>query len=780
MKAFEARFANWVIDHRWWIIIATLLVVADTSFGIRYLSFNDDNRVYFSKENPQLMALEALEDTYTKNENLLIAVAPADGNVFSRQALQAVAEITDRAWQTPYSSRVNSITNFQHTYAQADELVVENLVSDPQALTATDLNRIRQVALAEPLLVNRLVSRDGRVTGINVNVLKPARLKTAVPEIAAFARELKRDIEARYPDIQIHLAGGVMFNNAFKEVSQEDGAKLLPLMYLVLLGVMALLLRSVWGTVATLLIILFSSLTAMGLTGWLGISLSASSVNAPTVILTLAVADCVHVLASFAVALRKGLNKRDAIVESVRINLQPVVLTSVTTAIGFLTMNFSDAPPFRDLGNIVAMGVIVAMIFSLFTLPALVSVLPVRGPKGRTSESRGMERLADFVVTRRKILLPASVALMVVSISGIARIDLNDNFINYFDQRYEIRQAADFVRNNMAGMDTIEYSLNTGESSGINEPAYLAKIEEFANWYRGQPFVTHVNVITDIIKRLNMNLHDDDPAYYRIPENRELAAQYLLMYEMSLPYGLDLNDQINVDKSGSRMIVSLNGASAREIRETEERAQQWLQVNAPETMQTHGASISLMFSHISGRNVDQMLSGTLLALVLISGLMIMALRSLRLGLISLAPNLAPAFMTFGLWGMFVGEVGLTVAVVGTLTLGIVVDDTVHFLSKYQRARMELGKSAEEAVRYAFHTVGRALLITTAVLVLGFATLTFSGFKINSDMGLLTGMAISLALVLDFFFLPALLIALDKRKEAVREVDGELRVVGVNA
>jgi len=368
-------------------------------------------------------------------------------------------------------------------------------------------------------------------------------------------------------------------------------------------------------------------------------------------------------------------------------------------------------------------------------------------------------------------LLPSSLIVVLITMTGMSRIDLDDNFINYFDQRYEIRQSADFIRDNLAGMDTIEYALDSGESSGINNPAYLAKIEEFANWYRQQPYVTHVTVLTDIIKRLNKNLHGDDPAFYKIPANRELAAQYLLMYEMSLPYGLDLNDQINVDKSSTRMIVLINGASSKQIRQTDENARAWLKQYAPQTMQTHGASISMMFSNISKTNIDQMLSGTLIALMMISLLLIAALKSWRLGLLSLVPNLFPALMTFGIWGFFVGQVGLTVAIVGTLTLGIVVDDTVHFLSKYQRARTELGKNAEEAVRYAFHTVGRALVITTVVLVLGFSTLILSGFKINADMGILTAMAISIALILDVFCLPPLLMLLDRKSTSSTQTSG---------
>ena len=229
---------------------------------------------------------------------------------------------------------------------------------------------------------------------------------------------------------------------------------------------------------------------------------------------------------------------------------------------------------------------------------------------------------------------------------------------------------------------------------------------------------------------------------------------------MSLPYGLDLNNQIDISKSATRLVVSLESISSNELLAMEENAQAWLRDNAPH-MQSNGASPSVMFAYIGQRNIRSMLVGTSVALVLISLILIFALRSLKIGLISLVPNLAPAAMGFGLWGMLYGQVGLGLSVVMGLTLGIVVDDTVHFLSKYLRARREQGLSSEDAVRYAFHTVGIALIITTLVLIAGFMVLTQSAFKLNSDMGLLTAITIGLALLADFIFLPPLLMKADK-------------------
>jgi predicted RND superfamily exporter protein len=481
-------------------------------------------------------------------------------------------------------------------------------------------------------------------------------------------------------------------------------------------------------------------------------------------IMTLAVANCVHLLVPFLQRLGGGEPKGRAIHESLRVNLQPIFLTSLTTAIGFLSMNFSDAPPFRDLGNIVAIGVMASFCYCIALLPALVLASPVRPRPTQSRAVWAMDKLANFVVARRQPLLWGMLLLVVGLVALIPRNELNDEFVKYFDERVEFRVDTDFTTENLTGLYNIAYSLEAGESGGISEPAFLERLEAFADWYRKQPEVLHVNTLSDTMKRLNMNLHEDRPAWYRLPGQRELAAQYLLLYEMSLPYGLDLNNQINVDKSATKLDVTLQSLSSNATIALEERAQQWLTDNVPPSMQAHGASPSIMFSHIGARNIRSMLSGTTLALVLISFILVFALRSIRIGLISIVPNLVPAGMAFGLWGLMVGQVGLALSVVTGMTLGIVVDDTVHFLSKYLRARREAGLSETDAVRYAFHTVGTALVTTSVVLIAGFLVLTRSPFELNSGMGLLTAITIGLALFADFLLLPALLMTLDKRQK----------------
>ncbi|MFQ5609533.1 MAG: efflux RND transporter permease subunit, partial [Woeseiaceae bacterium] len=360
----------------------------------------------------------------------------------------------------------------------------------------------------------------------------------------------------------------------------------------------------------------------------------------------------------------------------------------------------------------------------------------------------------------------------VVMMSFIPSIDLNDQWTRYFDDRIEFRRETDQALQHF-GMYPIEYSVPAETSGGVSDPGYLAHLRDFTEFLREQPEVTHVYSLSDIMKRLNKNLHSDEQSWYRIPEDRDLAAQYLLLYELSLPYGLDLNDRINIDKSATRVTATLGDVDSIQTRAFLARTDAWITENFPAWMQTDPTSAQVMFTYIAERNVNNMVSGTIVAIVAISLILMLALQSFRLGLLSLIPNGLPILTTFGVWALIVGEVGFSVATVASISLGVIVDDTVHLLSKYVRARQETSGSAADAIRYAFKNVGIAIIVNTVILAVGFLVLLTSSFRINVDMGLLTALAIVFALILDFLFLPALLLLIDRvgvRKQSLGETE----------
>ena len=759
------NYAHWVVKNRWLVLIGAVLLTMAAGSGGQFLSFNNDYHIFFDHDNPQVLAFDGLQEKYTKDDNAFIVIAPKNGEVFTKEALVAIEELEQMGWQVPYSSRVDALSNYQHTRAEGDDMYVESLASNAGSKTDEQLAYIKKVALREPLLKDRLINKDGSVTAVNVTVNIPADSMNAPMEVMLYVRNMVAEWNKKYPEYDTYISGIVMLNGAFAEGSMSDMGSLVPLMFGIILLMVVLTTRSLSSMFTSFLILLFSIMSAMGLAGWAGIQLTGPSSSAPTMIMTLAIADSIHLLVTMIQLMRKGMSKRDAIVESIRINFMPVFMTSITTVIGFLTLNFAEGAPFHDLGNITATGVAAAFIFSVLLLPALVAILPFKTKvKAENSDNGGhpvLDRLANFIIGNNKAILLGSV-LLVFGVSYLSiKNELNNEFVKFFDERVKFRTDTDYISENLTGIYNIEYSLNAGGEDNISDPAYLKKLDEFEEWFYSQPEVVHVNSFSEVMKKVNASMHGDDRAYYTVPNTKQEAAQFLLLYEMSLPYGLDLNNQINVDKSETRFTVTLKNVSSNEMMRLTEKAEQWLRENAPKEMFCYGISTSLMFSHITKTNMDSMLQSGFGALVLISIILIFALRSFKYGMISLLPNIAPIAVAFGVWYIFNGQVNMALAVVLGMTLGIVVDDTIHLMAKYIRARRELGKSPEDAVRFAFHTVGRAVVVTTVVLIAGFSVLMQSSFGFNSDMGKLTAITIGIALVLDLIMLPALLLTIDK-------------------
>ena len=756
------RYIDFVLSHRWWFVLATLLAMLVASAGGQFLTITSDYRTLFGEGNPHLMAADALEDTYSASNLALVALAPRDGSVFTREALGAIEELTEAAWKTPYSSRVNSLTNYSHSEAFGDDLVVEPLVDGAGALSAADLERVETIALSSIDLVGRMVSHDGRVGGVTVNFVLPDNPEVAWVEVTDFLNALLDQARESHPDIDYYLTGNVVMNRALADATQDDLETLAPLAFLFILTTAILLLRSFSGALVVATLIVFVIPTTVGIAGWFRAVFTPVSAIIPIIVMTISVAYSIHIITSVLSGMRRGLEKNAAIRESLRSNAYPVFLTALTTAIGFLSLNSSESPPFHVLGNFVTVGVFSTFVYSMTLLPAMLSLLPVRvTPVHREEGSGFFDRFGTFVVAHRvKLFVVTSLGIVVLA-AGIPRNELGDNWTRYFDDRYQFRRDTDFIIENMTGLESMEYSLSSGRENGITDPDYLRSVDAFAQWYRDQPEVSHVQAFPDIMKRLNKNMHGDAPEFYRLPDDSELASQYLLLYELSLPFGSDLNDRIDVAKSATRMTAVLGDVTSQQQRELDARALDWLRANQPQ-FESGASGLSMVFAHLSQRNIDSMLRGTIIAMSIISLILILIFKSVRLGLLSLIPNFIPAAMSFGLWGYLIGNVGLAASVVTAVAFGIIVDDTIHFLSKYQKARRE-GASSPEAVRYSFRNVGQALTTTTSVLSAGFLVFAFSGFESSWALGLLIMITIIFALLADFLLLPSLLMAIDRRK-----------------
>ena len=755
-------FADFVVNNRIKVAIATMLMAFAVFAGIPNLKLDTDGRVFMAANNPDKVMLDKFEQEFAKDDNLAIIILPKDGEVFTPRTLSAIGALTDDLWNLPYVRLVNSITRFQNTYADGDMMVVEDLIPEPSMVTDEEAAAAKTAALDRIEIRNSLINEEGSATGISVIFRLPGiDLASEIPDINAEFEPLLEQYRAEYSDITFKASGSVAISQAFATASQKDGETLTPAMLMAMLVVVGMLLRSATGSLLILILATLSALVSLGALGWTRIPINSATAVAPLMVITLAVASSVHILSSVRQTMLETSDRTIWARRALTDHGLGITVAVFTTAIGFLSLNFSISPPFRQLGNMGAGGMIGVWIFTMFLLPGLICWVPIRQKLGEASVDRLVVTLGEFVIRNQKLLLIGIPVLIIGFGAGISHIKLEDDFLRYFDESFETRQATDLYETELGGLNVLEYSVDTGEESGINSVAYLTKLDKLSTFLRAQPEVSHIRSLSDTIKRLNMNMNGDDPAFYRIPETDEEASQFLFLYELSLGYGMDLTDQINVDRSSTRVSAFVGYATTRQLITLDNKIQGWFDANAPElkspvTGQTH------VYTMISARDVPSMLQGTSLALVFISFVIFLVLRNLKLGIVSLVPNLLPALMGFGLWGYMVGNVTLAVSIVVAMTLGIVVDDTVHFMLKYANARKR-GESAEDSVRYAFKSVGMALTVTSLGLVIGFAILGQSGFAVNRDMARLTAITLSFALFVDFLFLPPLLIFLDRMK-----------------
>ncbi|MEO1030568.1 MAG: MMPL family transporter [Bacteroidota bacterium] len=768
---FAMQWAKFVIKRKWYVLIGSIILALGLG-SQGNMEFDGDYHVFFSKSNPELEAFDALQEKYTKDDNVILVLSPSNKNVFTKDNLMAIEELTAEAWNTPYSSRVDALTNFQHTSAQGDDLYVDDLSYESHLKDDSEIAIIKHKALKEPLLVNRIINESGSVTAVNITVRLPGEDSAKeIPEVTAFVRDMVTNFKASHPNFEVHSSGLVPLNTAFFEASMKD-LMLTMIMLVIVIITTFILTRNIYSTIATFIVVMFSIISAVGFVGIMGIKLTPPSSVFPTMILTLAVADSIHILITMLQKMRKdGLSKIEALTESMRLNFMPVFITSLTTVIGFLTMNFGDVPPFWDLGNITAFGMTMAFIYSTTALPALMAIFPVKSKvktaEVQTPKTNWYSSLGTYIIKQPARLTVISLAVIVGLTYLATKNEFNDEFINYFDESVAFRNDTDYISKNLTGIYNVEYSIGSGESGGINNPEYLRNLNAFEAWLEQQPEVVHVNAFSEVARRINRSMHGDDETYYRVPHNREEAAQYLLLYELSLPFGLDLNNQINVDKSETRVTVTIENVTSADMIAFAQRGEEWLKNNTPKAMHAIGVSPTLMFSKLGFRQADSMFKGNIIALILISIVLIFALRNFKLGVLSIIPNVTPVLVGFGIWALYKGQINTGMVIVFGMTLGIIVDDTVHFMSKFLRARRELGYSAKEAVVYAFETVGKALVTTTLVLLAGFAVMSTSSFALNSYMARITVIIILSALIIDFILLPSLLILTSKNKISIK-------------
>jgi uncharacterized protein len=741
--------------------VVVFLIAAGSAvacLGLPALTITSDTRVFFANDNPQRLHLEDFEKTYTQNNNILFVISAKSGTMITKAHLSALIDFTNLAWQLPHVSRVDSLTNFPHIETLDDEFIIGDLVEDARSLDRPGLDKIRQISGTDPQLKNRLISKDLTTAGVNANFTLPENGSGPINQINDAAKEAVETFERLHPDLTLYYTGNVALMQVFSLAAISDIKFLLPISLLVILLVLLLTLRSIQETFVLSGILSLSAGVATGILGWINHPLDIATVVAPVIIMTLAMASCVHVVTAVHRHLRHSGDQREAIEKGLAENFHPIAMTSLTTIIGFLALNFADAPPFRMLGNLVIAGILVNFVFTFTLLPIFLNTMTL---KNRASTSPFLRKnLANSIQTHRVSTVVLGLFFITTASLGIFRITLDDDFIRYFDTRFPYRQASDYAEAHLTGLNILEFDVKSGKEDGVFDPDYQNSVDQFTIWLRAQEKVANVTSVTDFTRKLHANLDPENAAKNPIPSDRAQIAQYYLLLDLGLPEGRSLSDILSTDQSSSRVTAILRGGTSGDLRRLNTKAAVWLRDNT-EVLSNTGISINVLFAHLSLNNIRSMINGTLVSFVLISIVITILLRSMTLGFLSLVANSIPALVGFGVWGVMVGTVNLGASVLVAMTLGIVVDDTIHFLLAYQTARKS-GKTSSDAAADAMEAVGPAMIITTIALIAGFGVLALSGFDVNKTLGTFTAIIIAVALAVDLLLLPAALSLLDRK------------------
>ena len=765
MKIFDKKdFAKLLIKYRYLSIGLVIIVVCLLATGLTKLTFNPDLETYFPEGHPAVIRYNEIDDMFIPTDNLIIAVHSNEGTLFNGDSLKVIEELTRKSWTIPYSVRVDSLTNYSYVKSVNDDLIVEPFIEEAEKKSIEFIEKRKDLVAGEDIIYKSLISEDKKTSVVSIIVDPPGPNKEdqnseLINYILGFIEPIKESNE----NLDIRLLGNPYLDYISPRIVKAEMPVVMPLMLLLIFLIVFLMIRSYVAVLATFVVILMSLIATFGSIGILGNPLNQMVTTIPILIITLALADCIHLFSIYFQNRVKGISSKESMEKSLEMNIQPLFLTTISTCIGFLCLNFIEVAPLRDFGNAVAIGIGFAFIFTIFFIAPIVSFFEVKTASKVTKQTRFSTSVGSFILKNGNKLIFSITSISFLILLCIPMNELDENPTQMYAEGFTSFSSDTLWLDEKLSVTFPVNFLATNEEGQVSDPDFLKILDKFSVWLEEREQVNHVTSLANNMKNLNKSMHGDDPEWKKIPENADLSAQYLFFYEMSLPMGLDLNSSISQDRKSTKISATLKDMSANEFKEFNNEVLGYLRQNNLENMISEPSSFRVIFTYMVEAIVNSLLYGLFIGILLITLIIGLFFRSYLLPALSIFPNILPIGMGFGLWGLFVGDVGFMVAVGMGSTLGVIVDFTVHFLSKYELARKEFKKSVEESVIYSFETVGFALIIMTVVLALGFSVLNLVTFIPIQDFAKFSVICFTGGLIINFLFLPNLLMKFDKRK-----------------
>ena len=755
MKAY----INFLYRFRWAIVLIVPVIVMLLASNLKHLEIDGSYRIWFEKDSKILTDYDKFREAFSNDDGITIVFRDENG-IFNKKALSSIQRLTEALWEMPHIDRVDSITNYQHVHAEADKpdevLVDDFIVEDLSEATPAYLKNRKEVATSDSIIRDSFISADGKTTMIFARLEPNANENGDISsEMMGYLKPLI-EAESNATGYKYWLNGGPPMTQAFVQIAGHDAMVFTPLVFLASMILLFLLFRRVSGAIIPLAVVLFTFLSVLAVQTLLGYKLNNFTANIPVFIVAIGIADAVHIYSTWLMGKKQGLANYDAVYNSIEKNFLPIFLTSLTTTVGFGTLAISKVVPVSTLGIATASGAVLAFVISVVWMPSVLLLLkkPIKGSIEKEHKPM-IEGYGKFVVTNDKKILALFGLLIVVVGLGLAFVKIDSNTIRYFDKSVEIRKSAEFTMEHLTGSMSYILLVDSGKKDGIKDPEFLRTIEKFYTDYQLKfpKDVRHVFSLLDTIKRYNKIMNGTES----VPEDRKLIAQYLLLYSMGLPQGMEITDQMDFDQRKLRITVLTNIVDTSKDIKMIEYAKKWW-AKTPYKLTLTGQTA--MYAYMQKNITDTLIYSLTLTILIVSLMMLLIFKRLKILWILLIPNILPVVLVIGMMGWMGLTIDMGVAIAGAIIIGVAVDDSIHFLVKYFDARKR-GLGMAESFDEVLHYAGRAIIFTTVVLSLSFSIFAFSSFTPNQNFGIVTATALILALLIDLVLLPALLSVMDK-------------------
>jgi len=759
------KFVDSVIRFRWFIVVIIPLITILMASSLKNLAFEGSYRIWFDEKSKILTDYDNFRAIFGNDDAITISFRTEDG-IFTKEALHSIDNITKKLWETHYIARVDSITNYQYVHSDKeypDEVLVEDFIEDIDSLSQKDLEEKRSIALTQDMIRGKLISSDAKTTMI-VGRMTPKAGDD--PEVSFKLRNAALDIvapEAKKNGYKFHLGGGPAINTSFIEIAQHDGGTFTPAVIVVAMLVLLLIFRKFSSMLMSIVVVIFTFLIVLSIQVMLGFKLNNFTANVPVFVVAIGIADAMHLLWIYTMARKKGMNNRESIHYSVKKNFLAIFLTSITTSIGFASLGISAVVPIQTLGIATASAAILAFILTILFIPAILAIINPNIKADENVQEANNHPVAvwytHFLSRNAKLLLGISSTIFIVLGIGIFQAKVDSNTVKYFNEAVPFRQAVNFLQKNLTGPMSYEIVVDSKEKDGIKDPLFLQKVDSFYNeLYNKYPDIRHISSLMDVVKTFNEVLDNSKT----IPQSKELVAQYLLLYSLSLPQGMEINDKMDIDERLLRVTATVNLVDTSKDLEMIAWIENWWE-KTPYSAEVNGQTV--MFAHMQHDVSATLINSITLAVILISIVMLLIFRNWRMLPLFIVPNILPIALVVGVMGWLGIDIDMGVAIAGAIIIGVAVDDTIHFMVKYIESRKR-GDNLEDAMKYVLSYAGSAIIFTTLVLSLAFLVFVFSNFNPNYHFGIVTTSALIIAAVVDLVALPSLLMIIDNKEKSL--------------